>query len=68
MATQAFREWLVRHEEDIAAGINDLAELRWEFEAVIGRVARSATEGAVDVPRETVGMPPAAGDPATGEG
>lgn len=67
MATQAFRDWLVRHEEDIAAGINDLAELREEFAAVIGCVARAATEGAVDVPRETVGMPPAAGEPAIGE-
>lgn len=37
MATQAFRDWLVRHEEDIAAGINDLGNLRGEFEMAIGR-------------------------------
>jgi hypothetical protein len=78
MATQAFREWLTRHEEDIALGIEGLAELRDEFAQVIGRPAQVRADESPMVTTDiasapviettddtTAALPPAAGDPAT---
>lgn len=34
-----FQQWLVSHEDDIEAGVNDYGELRDIFKAVVGREA-----------------------------
>ena len=51
-SAKELRDWLMAHETDIAIGLEDYDDLRYVFEAVIGRVAKDRRELHLPQPRE----------------